>query len=325
MAETLRFWLDRGVDGFRMDVIHLIGKPEGLPDHPEGASRIVHQNDVPLTHEYLKDVRELLDSYPQAPTSVGEVALLDPTAVARYYGNDDELHMSFNFTSLFAPWDADTWRQLIALAQQSFEPVGAWPTWALSNHDFPRHRTRYDAGEAAARAAAVLLLTLRGTPFVYAGEEMGLQDAYVPVEEQQDPGRWRDGCRAPIPWAPNSPHGWAGSDNWLPYPPEPEQWNAETLRADPHSITHLYRKLIRLRHNESVFRLGSQRLVDLAPELVAWERSQNDSRFLVVVNMGSTETKVDLYGHWTLELSSQPTVESWSGSVGANSAVVLRG
>ena len=152
---------------------------------------------------------------------VGEVFLLSTDAVATYYGHDDELHLAFNFPPLFAPWLADRWRGCIEDDQRALDPRGAWPTWVLSNHDNPRHRTRYDraaarAGEdaattarrseARARAAAVLLLTLRGTPFVYQGDELGLRTPTSPRTAGSTPGAGR--CRAPIPWDGTADHGW---------------------------------------------------------------------------------------------------------------------
>src|SRR5439155_1763940 len=126
---------------------------------------------------------------------------------ARYYGHDDELHLVFGLpAAVLTPWDAAAWRERIADVAARLDPVGAWPTWVLSNHDVPRHRTRFGS-EAAARAAAVLLLTLRGTPFLYQGEELGLEDAAVPPERAVDPGG-RDGCRGPIPWDARPEHGW---------------------------------------------------------------------------------------------------------------------
>ena len=149
---------------------------------------------------------------------VGEVYLLDIDRMATYYGDGDELNLSFNFLPVHSPWDAGIWRDHLARTEQALAPRGGWPTWVLSNHDVPRHRTRYsgwpnepaDAArtEARARAAAVLLLTVRGTPFLYQGEELGLLDADVPPDRAVDPGG-RDGCRAPIPWSADERHGWA--------------------------------------------------------------------------------------------------------------------
>jgi alpha-glucosidase len=174
MHDTLRFWLDRGVDGFRMDVIHCIGKDPALPDAPAEVAAIpwCALNDHPETHALLRDIRGVLEGYEGERVMVGEVYLLDTAQVASYYGTGDELHLSFNFPPLYAPWEAGAWRERIDQTERELRPRDAWPTWVLSNHDNPRHRTRYGS-EARARAAAVLLLTLRGTPFLYAGEELG--------------------------------------------------------------------------------------------------------------------------------------------------------
>ena len=181
MHGVLRFWLDRGVDGFRIDVVHGLGKDPALPDDPPESAGIAHSslNDRPETHHVIRGLRRLADSYPGDRVLVGEVYLLDTTKVATYYGDGDELHLAFNFPPLFAPWDAGEWRAHVARVEEEIGARGAWPTWVLSNHDNPRHRTRYGTDQRAA-AAAVLLLTLRGTPFLYAGEELGLEDAVVP-------------------------------------------------------------------------------------------------------------------------------------------------
>ncbi len=181
MQGVMRFWLDRGVDGFRIDVVHGLGKDPELADDPDDVVGVAHcmLNDRPETHPHLRDLRKLLDSYPGDRMMVGEVYLLDTAQVVPYYGDDDELHLSFNFPPLLTPWDAEQWRLQIENTSSLLDPVGAWPTWVLSNHDNPRHRTRYGGSEARARAAAVLLLGLRGTPFLYAGEELGLLDAEI--------------------------------------------------------------------------------------------------------------------------------------------------
>ena len=137
---------------------------------------------------------------------MGEVYLLETSAIRAYYGQRDELHLAFNFLPLSIEWTAAAWRELIETVERELR-AGAWPTWVLSNHDTRRHRTRLGGDERRAGAAAVLLLTLRGTPFLYQGEELGLEDADVPEERRIDPGG-RDGCRAPIPWTPDPGHGW---------------------------------------------------------------------------------------------------------------------
>ena len=222
MHDVLRFWLDRGVDGFRADVVHLIGKDPALPDIPEtnivgSHLDVVGTHDHQGTHALLRGIRTVLDEYPGDRVIVGEVNLTRTELIAPYLGDGDELHLAFDFESLTVPWEAGAWRSRIAHVE---DVMGArWPTWVFSNHDQPRMRTRLGGSEARARAAVLLLLTLRGTPFLYAGEELGLQDAQVPPERVVDPGG-RDGCRAPIPWTTDPGHGWP-AEPWLPWPPEP--------------------------------------------------------------------------------------------------------
>jgi len=285
MHAVVRFWLDRGVDGFRIDVVHALGKDPSLPDDPPDLATIPHSSthDDPRTHPILRDLRRLIDSYPGERMMVGEVFLLDTTKVARYYGDGDELHLAFNFPPLFTKWDAAKWRRQIERAQQHFDPIGAWPTWVLSNHDNPRHRTRYDGRLDRARAAAVLLLTLKGTAFLYAGEELGLLDAEIPPERVVDPGG-RDGCRAPIPWSPEPPHGWVREDNWLPWPPLPD---------DP-TMPDLYRALLRLRRVSPALSLGDIALLDSPEGTLAYERRHGDDRRVVAINFTDEAVPVDL-------------------------------
>ena len=332
MHDTLRFWLDRGVDGFRMDVVHLIAKPDGLPDLPGGSDNVVVHIDEPEVHDHLRAIRSVLDEYPHQPMSVGEVYLLDPARVASYYGADDELHLCFNFSALHGRWDAEHWRNAIRSAEGAFGPVDAWPTWVLSNHDQTRHRQRYGGSERVARAAAVLLLTLRGTPFLYAGEELGLVDAEVLTEQRQDPAGRRDGCRAPIPWDASATHGWQRSDNWLPFPPAAEERNLETLRADPDSIVHVYRALLRIRRTSGALQAGSMELIDADPSLVAWERCFEDELVVVVINMTDEPVPFeppDSAGFWTVSLDSSHTdgerqsPDRYAGVIAAQSGVVL--
>jgi alpha-glucosidase len=289
MHDTLRFWLDRGVDGFRIDVVHLMGKTEDLPDGPvDDEGRVYPIHDYPDTHELLRDIRTLMDTYEPERMMVGEVYLLSTRRVATYYGDDDELHLSFNFPPLHAPWTAAAWRRRIERVVEELDPRNAWPSWVISNHDQPRHRTRFGT-EARARAAAVLLLTLRGTPFLYAGEELGLEDAVIPPARVLDPGG-RDGCRAPIPWTPAPDHGWGTADPWLPWPPDPATNNAETEAADPTSVLALYRALLAARHASTALQLGDFAWLDGAPDdVLAYERTTPavDDRRVVLVNYAS--------------------------------------
>jgi alpha-glucosidase len=285
MLDTLRFWLDRGVDGFRMDVVHLIGKDLAKDDPPDAVARDhshVTFNDEEVTHARLRAIRQVLDGYPGDRTSVGEVYLLDIEAMSRYHGSGDELHMSFNFAFLWAPPEATALRERIALTLRTFDSIDAWPTWVLSNHDVVRHRQRHGGAEDVARMMAVMLLTLRGTPFLYQGEELGLLDAVVPPDRIVDLDG-RDGCRAPIPWDDSDLHGWPAAP-WLPFPPESGARNVATLRADPSSILHLYRDLLALRRGQPELHLGSLSLLDLGPDVLAYTRGDS---WLVALNFGT--------------------------------------
>jgi alpha-glucosidase len=349
MHDVLRFWLDRGVDGVRADVIHCIGKDPDLPDDPPAVAGIPHSalNDVPVTHRRLRGIRHLIDSYPGDRVIVGEVFLLSTEAVATYYGEDDELHLAFNFPPLFARWSQAAWTRCIEETVTALEPRRAWPTWVLSNHDNPRHRTRYDrAGtmlgedpvttarrsEARARAAAVLLVTLRGTPFLYQGEELGLLDGLIPPDRQVDPGG-RDGCRCPLPWNGSPDHGWPtlpGAEVWLPFPPESGRRNRRSQEEDTASILHLYRRLLALRHAHPALSLGELTLLDLAEGVLGYERRSGDESYVVALNL--TELAVDLTGAdggilegRSVAVASDGTDEAqpFSGSLDGDQAVVL--
>jgi alpha-glucosidase len=328
MYDTLRFWLDRGVDGFRMDVIHLLGK-DFADDPAEGvAAGIPHvpYNDVDTTHEYLREIRTVLDEYDGDRTSVGEVYLFDPEAVARYYGQGDELHLSFNFGFTQTRWTADALRKRIESALATHRPVDAWPTWVFSNHDIPRHRTRFGGDERVARAAAVLLLTLPGTPFLYAGEELGLLDAEIPPHRVVDPGG-RDGCRAPLPWSDEPGHGWP-DDAWLPLAPEADERNVETQRRNLSSILHLYREVLALRRATPALHEGDIDLLDAPAGVLLYVRHAIDGRtgesdrWLVAVNTTGDEVALGLTDdhQWVLrseagDVDQTDVLPPWSAGI----------
>lgn len=326
MHDTLRFWLDRGVDGFRMDVVHLIGKDPALPDDPEDLAALSHVplNHRPETHVLLRRIRTLLDSYPGERMAVGEVYLLDTADVATYYGHDDELHLNFNFPPLYAQWRAESWRKQIVRAERELNPLGAWPTWVLSNHDNQRHATRYGGLESRARAAAVLLLTLRGTPFLYAGEELGLEDGVIPPERVVDPGG-RDGCRSPIPWDATAEHGWGTTDPWLPWPPDPEHRNVATEQADPTSVAHLYRRLLAERHGSPALQLGDLELLDAPEGVLAYRRTQGDDARVVAINFtDATVATPGLAGQVAVGTDPAHEQAPFGGTLGPDEAVILQ-
>ena len=265
MLDTLRFWLDRGVDGFRIDVAHR------------------------LDHEVLRRVRGVLEEY-DGRMAVGEVYLLDQRELAAFLVTGDELHLAHNFVFLRTPWRAARFREVIDEFETLSAPL-AWPSWCLENHDHSRVATRYDEGghgPARARAAGLMLLALRGTAFLYQGQELGLPDARIPPGAAVDVGG-RDPERAPIPWEPPSAAGpgagFTTGTPWLPVVDGAEAlaWSAQD--RDPRSTLSLFRRLVWLRRATPALRQGSQGMLDAAPDVLAWVREADGERWLTAINM----------------------------------------
>jgi alpha-glucosidase len=193
MLQVMRFWLDKGVDGFRVDVIEFMSKDEQLRDDPvnpdwdgvEPYQRLLHvySRDLPDVHKLIQTMRRVMDAYP-GRVLIGEVFLFEQ-ALAAYYGeNNDECHLPFNFRLIYQGWDADTLRRSVE-AYEAALPEGAWRNWVLGNHD--QHRTASRVGAMQARVACMLLLTLRGTPTCYYGDEIGMEDVPIPSHKVHDP------------------------------------------------------------------------------------------------------------------------------------------
>jgi alpha-glucosidase len=246
---------------------------------------------------------------------VGEVYLLDLDRVMAYINSGRELHLAHNFTFLRLPWDAAAYRSSI----DGFEALAsehAWPAWFLANHDHPRVASRFDHdghGAARARAVVLMLYALRGTPFVYQGEELGLPDAEIPPERVVDVDG-RDPERAPIPWAPPSQAGpgagFTTGEPWLPLVGGAEALNVATQAADPDSTLALARELAWLRRGEPALVSGEQRTIDAGHDLLAWLRLGADATLLAIVNFAGQERAFtrprDLPEHGTLVLSTDP-------------------
>jgi alpha-glucosidase len=315
MLEVLEYWLELGVDGFRVDAVHAMGKDPNLADLPPdlATAPACAVTDDPSVHPLVVAMRSVLSGWTNPRrVLIGETYLPSVSQIAPYYGTVDrpELDLAFNFQPLRAPWDATVWRTRIDEAADMMKgvPAGAWPTWVLSNHDISRHRTRYGGSESRARAAALLLLTQRGTPFLYAGEEIGLEDAYVPPHRQVDPGG-RDGCRAPLPWDATPGHGWAGGpDAWLPWPPEADSGRTVAEQAaDPTSMLHLYRNLLLARRGSEALRTGSFAWIESPPGVLAYLRESGSDCRVAAVNFVESPAAFDLpEGRWRIEVSSGP-------------------
>ena len=270
MIDVLRFWSDRGVDGFRIDVVHTVGKRLDVdtPAELRGIPACVLDHG-PGVHLRLTELRSRTDAFPSPPALIGETYVFDRERVVDFLGHGDQLHLAFNIPALHSPWDAAVWRDEMASAIDLYDPVDGWPCWVLSNHDVPRHRTRYGT-EARARAAAVLLLTQRGTPFLYQGEELGLADAGVEGDRVVDPGG-RDGCRAPIPWDDSPGCGWP-ADPWLPFAPDAAALSVARQSGDPASMLEHYRRLLRLRRTEPVLSVGRVEILDAPDGVLRYRR-----------------------------------------------------
>ena len=268
--KTLRFWLERGVDGFRIDVAHEMAKPPGLPDTKEVVKVLSHSDDDPRfnnpsVHEIHRGIRKIVDNYPDAVT-IGEVWVMDNLLWAEYV-RPDELHLGFNFRLTKVDFDAGEIRDAIQNSLEAIAIENAVATWTLSNHDVDREVTRYGGGEIGlrrARAMAMVMLALPGTVFIYNGEELGLPDVLdLPDEVLQDPTwersrhteRGRDKCRVPIPWSGDTPpFGFSTSaDTWLPMPPEWAALTVEKQIADPESTLAFFQRAIELRGARAEF------------------------------------------------------------------------
>jgi alpha-glucosidase len=293
MHDVLRFWCERGADGFRIDVVHRLAKDPALRDAVPGEPP-PYEDWQPTIHERLRRLRAVVDEYPDR-VLVGEVYLLDVRRVVSYVNSGDELHLAHNFAFLQLPWDARAFRAAID-EFDALATAAAWPAWFLANHDHSRVASRFDAdGQGPARARAVLLILycLRGTPFVYQGEELGLPDAEIPPERVVDVDG-RDPERAPIPWLPPSQAGrgagFTTGEPWLPLVADAERLCVARQDVDPASTLALARRLGWLRRHESRLQSGAQRTLDVGEDLLAWLRIGDDGEaLLAVINFAAGE------------------------------------
>ena len=266
--QILRFWLDRGVDGFRIDVAHALFKAQDLREMTEPVPRPQFGDWLsalmqPELHSLYRRWRELADEYAGERMYVAEIVLENQETIASYVV-PDQLHLSFNFALLHEQWDAEQMRETIDRTLTALGAVGATATWVFENHDVTRLATRYGGGadgQQRARAAALLLFALPGTSFAYQGQELGLEEADVPDAARQDPiflrtggeRKGRDGCRVPIPWTKAPGYGFTSGEPWLPYP---DGWGERSVEAQsglPGSALELYRAALRLRPRDDGF------------------------------------------------------------------------
>jgi alpha-glucosidase len=309
----LRFWFDRGISGFRIDVANGLVKDRDLRDNPtvtdEDPPRIralglrpVYNLNRPEVHDVFRRWRRITDEYEPGRVLVGETWVLRLESMVAFYGNgNDELHLAQNFPFVFADFGSAT--RAVVESTEALLPAEAWPVWAGSNHDVGRFPTRWCGDdERRTRAALLALLTLRGTPLLYYGDEIGMGDVDVSRDRLRDPvgvRGWpddpgRDGGRTPMPWTGEPGGGFTGPgvDPWLPLG-DPRSCNVEDQRRDPESVLHLCRDLIALRRTRSDLRAGSYVAFDAPEGVWAWRRGDHT---IVVVSCVDRPTELPIGG-----------------------------
>lgn len=315
MFDTLRFWLDRGVDGFRMDVIGLIIKDGKLRDNPPnrnipanlpendvfGRLQTVFNLDQDEVHDILKEIRQLVDSYSERVT-IGELwGPLDRWV--KYYGaKSDEIHLPFNFRLMDeGKWNARVMQSLVDELEAAL-PDFAWPNYVLGNHDRIRLATRY-GGQQQARLAAMMLLTLRGTPTLYNGDELGIENGTILPEQIQDPqgiglgiNQTRDVSRTPMQWDAGKNAGFSSMTPWLPLSADYQTRNVNVQSNDQSSILNLYRHLLWYRRSSDTLQLGDYKPIRVADGCFAYLRQYDAQRSLIVLNFANEEIQISIPG-----------------------------
>jgi alpha-glucosidase len=306
--DVIRFWLDRGVDGFRVDVIWHLIKDAGFRDNPvnpayqQGRPEIerllqVHSADQPEVHEVIAQMRRLVERYP-GRVLIGEIYLPLNRLIA-YYGEQlSGAHLPFNFQLIHAGWNARTLASMIYEYEATLPP-GGWPNWVLGNHDQRRVATRIGVDQA--RVAAMLLLTLRGTPTLYYGDEIGMTDVPVATASVRDPwelrepglGLGRDPQRTPMQWDESANAGFTTGKPWLPLSSDYGTRNVAKLASSKGSILGLYRALIDLRRRFAALSTGAFRLISEGGDILAYERSDEDCRFRIFLNLAREKHQLD--------------------------------
>ena len=346
MLSAMRFWLERGVDGFRIDGISHTMEDAALLDEPADPSykdtkpefdKLLHvyTTEQRSNHSIVREMRKLCDQYP------GERALITEAYItfeqqAAYYGTPEapEAQLPFNFHLISADWTAASVAKVVAEYEASL-PTHGWPNWVLSNHDKHRLGTRLPQGQA--RIAAMVLLTLRGTPTLYYADELGMKDVFVPPERAQDPvelktpgkGFGRDPERAPMLWDATANAGFTTGTPWLPLEPDYVTLNAEAQDSDSQSMLSLYKTLLKLRRATPALNVGSYKQVAANEGVLAFIREAGGQKFFVALNFTNKTSRVtlgDLVGHVACTSVMDQVGQSVAGALELrpNEGVVVR-
>jgi len=349
MYDVMRFWFDRGVDGFRIDVLWHMLKAADFPDNPPNPAyrpemgemhRLLqlHSTDQPEVHRIATEMREIADSYGAMGQGkrvlLGEI-YLPVDRLMRYYGSERPgVHLPLNFQLIDTPWEARALATLIT-NYESLLPLDGWPNWVLGNHDRPR--VAANRGHAQARVAAVLLLTLRGTPTLYYGDELGLSDVAIEPSKVRDPrelrepglGLGRDPMRTPMPWDASENAGFTTAKPWLPLNADWPTRNVARMTEESQSILTLYRRLLALRRDCLALSIGDFVLLNVEDEILAYERRYDAERLIVALNLGGQPHRLQL-PDWArdsrllLSTAQDPApVEGGAVLLRSNEAVVL--
>ncbi len=305
MFDIMEFWFKKGIDGFRIDVLWHIIKDKQFrnnppnPDYRPGTFPYnqlmpIYSTDREEVHDLTEKIRSVADKYP-GKLLIGEIYLpLDK--LVKYYGkNNRGVHLPFNFQLVLTEWNASQIFHLINY-YEGLLPKTAWPNWVLGNHDKPRVASRL--GREQAKVAAIMLLTLRGTPTIYYGEEIGMIDVPIPVDKIADPqelnmpgiGLGRDPVRTPMQWDSSQYGGFSSSDPWLPLSKDYKVFNVEQEIQEDTSFLSLYKDLITLRKKEPALSIGKYEPIDLQDDLIVYRRVHENKKFLVILNLGTEKT-----------------------------------
>ncbi|QCR23189.1 alpha-amylase family glycosyl hydrolase [Pontibacter sp. SGAir0037] len=300
MLDVMRFWLDKGVDGFRIDVMWHMIKDDQLRDNPKNPDYEpymatyekllpVYSTDQPEVHDIVKMMRKVTDAYKDR-LIIGEIYLPIHKLITYYGSEEKEAHLPFNFQLLNAEWKAEQIASIIDQYEGAL-PADGWPNWVLGNHDQPRITSR--VGSTQARVAAMLLLTLRGTPTIYYGEEIGMHDVPIPLEEVQDPqglnmpdlNLSRDPARTPMQWDDSENAGFSSARPWLRLADNFRRENVKVQQNNNYSMLTFYKRLIQLRKQEPALHQGDYIPVGSDRQMLAYIRVYEQQRFLIVLNL----------------------------------------
>jgi alpha-glucosidase len=311
MHDVMRFWLRRGVDGFRVDVMWHLMKDGEFRDNPENphwrAGMPPYHRVVPLysadfagVHDVVAGLRRVIDEFDER-LLIGEIYLPIERLVTYYGEGLRGAHLPFNFALLQTRWNARDIAQLVRAYEDALPP-GGWPNWVLGNHDRPRIATR--VGRAQARVAAMLLLTLRGTPTLYYGDEIGMEQVSIPTERMRDPwernvpglGLGRDGVRTPMQWDASRYAGFSEVEPWLPLAADAVTTNVAIEDTDPGSFLRLYRHLIRIRREHAALQIGGFHSIAARGDVLLFARVLDDERILVALNLSNALVTLQVEG-----------------------------